>query len=81
MGRKMKDITNLRFGHLVAMKPAEQYAPSRTFVWLCKCDCGRELLVNGSNLRQGISTQCTKCANTGDRSRFMDKKVSFNDGR
>lgn len=30
-------------------------------VWLCRCDCGREMLVRGEDLRSGKVTSCGFC--------------------
>ena len=30
-------------------------------VWLCRCDCGREVLVRGEDLRSGKVTSCGFC--------------------
>ena len=30
-------------------------------LWLCRCECGTEKIVSGSNLRSGESTQCRRC--------------------
>ena len=42
---KPKDITNQRFGKLVALKPTgrDKY---NNVIWLCKCDCGNEVNVS-----------------------------------
>lgn len=29
--------------------------------WLCQCDCGNKVVVTGSNLKSGHSTQCKAC--------------------
>lgn len=52
-----KDITGQRFGRLVAVS---RYGinRSRAITWLCKCDCGREHIVNGKALKSGRSRSC-----------------------
>lgn len=52
-----KDITGQRFGKLVAIKPIEEKKRS-TLQWLCRCDCGRECIVDGSFLRRGLTQSC-----------------------
>jgi len=32
--------------------------------WLCRCSCGKEVIVFGSTLRSGQSTKCRSCART-----------------
>lgn len=46
------DITNQRFGRLVAVKKVGVAS------WLCKCDCGNEITVFYSNLAHGLQKSC-----------------------
>lgn len=58
------DLTGKRFGHVIVLSQAE---PRRThkgrklIMWNCKCDCGREFITRGENLKQGHKTDCGKC--------------------
>lgn len=65
---KLIDLTGKRFGALVALRPvsAADTADHRPG-WLVRCDCGREKIVNGSNLRQGRITSCGCTPKKGDR--------------
>lgn len=56
MSRKI-DLTGKRFGKLTVIKFAENDKYSRP-KWLCKCDCGNEKLIAGSNLRGGYTKSC-----------------------
>ena len=58
MPRKMEDLTGRRFGRLTVVGLAESTYAGR--YWLCKCECGNEINVQGSNLRSGNVTSC-KC--------------------
>lgn len=53
------DLSGRRFGALTAIRPvsADDTADHRPG-WLVRCDCGREKVVNGSNLRRGKITSC-----------------------
>lgn len=55
-----RDLAGQRFGKLVVLrrseKPAE-YKHSSDY-WLCRCDCGNETVVLGSNLTSGHTTSC-----------------------
>ena len=57
---KFIDLTGQRFGRLVVIKRAENNG-KRT-MWLCKCDCGNETIVDGGNLvkKNTISCGCRK---------------------
>lgn len=55
------NLTGVRFGRLVALRPDKsQIKPSGSIVttWLCKCDCGNELVVSTNNLRSGNTKSC-----------------------
>ncbi|UOR02035.1 hypothetical protein MUN77_01505 [Leucobacter allii] len=53
----VKDMTGERFGRLHVLKWVGT-APNRQAIWLCKCDCGNETSVKGSQLRQGKTSSC-----------------------
>lgn len=55
---KYIDITDRRFGRLVVM--ALHSKSSRSPFWLCQCDCGNQIIVNGAQLRRGHTRSC-KC--------------------
>ena len=46
------DITGQRFGRLTAIKKVKVAS------WLCKCDCGNEVIVPYSNLANGTQKSC-----------------------
>lgn len=52
----MLDLTNQRFGRLVAIK----YIGSRNTngMWLCQCDCGKQTVVYTLNIRKGRTKSC-----------------------
>lgn len=58
---KLIDETGNRYGRLVVLKQVESYkfssGQTRT-QWLCKCDCGEQLIVLSSNLRSGNTQSC-----------------------
>ena len=54
---RLIDLTGQRFGRLSVLKRARDLrkgVPS----WLCECDCGKETVVTGSNLRGGVTKSC-----------------------
>lgn len=55
-----KDITNQRFGKLVAIKQHSQ-TKSQNWRWLCKCDCGEDKIAEMRFLNSGYTYQCNKC--------------------
>lgn len=52
-----KDIVGERFGKLTVIKEAG-INNSREIKWLCKCDCGNEIIVRGSSLRNKTTQSC-----------------------
>lgn len=52
-----KDMTGMRFGRLVVLHEDGRDKNRRVF-WKCKCDCGNEVTVRGSDLRNGNTTSC-----------------------
>lgn len=69
-GRKYKreDLSNKRFGYLTAIRYChwtEFNTPKNKTMWLCRCDCGKERLVDSADLRNLSITSCG-CKN-GDK--------------
>lgn len=59
--RKFIDITGQRFGRLVAVSVDHKDCDSlgnTSYYWLCRCDCGNEIVVQGSVLRRGDTASC-----------------------
>jgi hypothetical protein len=57
MTRKIKDMTGQRFGHLEVIKIAGKDKRSLA-LWLCRCDCGKEKVIDGATLRRGYAASC-----------------------
>lgn len=51
------DLTGKRYGMLVAVAPTDQRKAGYT-VWRCRCDCGREILVESRRLKRGTISDC-----------------------
>jgi len=56
MGNKI-DLTNQRFGQLTVLYEIPERV-NKKILWHCKCDCGKELNIIGSNLRKGNTKSC-----------------------
>lgn len=61
MGRKAKDLTGMKFGELVAIKPADR--TKNGIIWECKCSCGNVVNVLASRLLYGKTKSCGHLAN------------------
>lgn len=57
---RSKDISNQRFGRLIALKRVgtEKYNGGARAVWECVCDCGNTINVRGSALTTGNTKSC-----------------------
>lgn len=52
------DLAGQRFGRLLVLR-RDGYSPSGTqIMWLCVCDCGTQVSIQGNNLRSGLSRSC-----------------------
>lgn len=56
--KKAKDLSNQRFGKLVALEPTDQRDGGRCVIWKCKCDCGNIHYTGSRNLIQGKTQSC-----------------------
>lgn len=52
-----KDETGNRYGKLLVLRRAEENKGGKV-CWVCKCDCGNEIVVRGANLRGGKTNSC-----------------------
>ncbi len=53
-----KDITNRRFGKLIARYPTEKRTKDGNVIWHCVCDCGNEVDVSRRSLIRGNTKSC-----------------------
>jgi hypothetical protein len=54
----IKDETGNRYGKLVVIERNGSGGDRLHINWRCKCDCGNEAVIRGSNLRAGVSQTC-----------------------
>ena len=57
MGRKAKDLTGMNFGRLTVIERRGSDKQGKA-LWLCKCECGNEVIVRSNHLRSGNTTSC-----------------------
>lgn len=64
----IKVLIGQRFNKWLVISQAPRRG--RYVYWNCLCDCGREVVVSGENIKKGLSKQCLSCAGkripTGD---------------
>lgn len=78
---RFKDLTGMRYGKYTVLyedfeREQQNLAEGKTksTYWKCRCDCGREVSVVGSNLTTGKATKCRYCRdeNKESPSNFID---------
>lgn len=58
IGEKLtQDLTGMRFNRLTVIRPAEKSRTGETR-WVCRCDCGKETIVQSNNLKSGLVKSC-----------------------
>lgn len=59
---KLIDLTGQRFGRLTVEGRAgtyiSPYGDTRFVTWRCKCDCGKDTVAIGNNLKRGVTRSC-----------------------
>lgn len=55
-----RNLCGQRYGRLTALRQADkpQNCKTKSDYWLCRCDCGNEVVVLGSNLVRGHTKSC-----------------------
>jgi hypothetical protein len=57
MGQKI-DLTNQRYGRLVALNPTDKRSASGSIYWLFQCDCGKQKVIDSNQVRMGLVKSC-----------------------
>jgi len=55
--KNRKNLIGQRFDRLIVIR-FSHIGKHRNSYWLCKCDCGKELVVSGNNLKSGTAKSC-----------------------
>lgn len=58
MGRKAIDLTDRRFGRLVAKERVKSPNGDKKAYWLCECDCGNKVVVRKDSLDSKATQSC-----------------------
>lgn len=53
-----RDVSGMRFGKLTALSPTKERGGRGSTVWLCRCDCGKEVYVELGQLTSGYRKSC-----------------------
>lgn len=63
---KAADITGQTFNKLTALRRVKNSARGRHARWLCRCECGREIVARANGLKTGNTKSCGQCPNRID---------------
>lgn len=55
---KFTDLTGQKYGMLTVIERAQIQTPRGRVQWICRCDCGNELIVSTSDLADGQKRSC-----------------------
>lgn len=73
-----RDITNERFGRLVAIRPVGRHFRGST-MWECKCDCGKTVQLPASSLTSGNTRSCGCLLIDTARKKCIDRNTKYFD--
>lgn len=77
MANKVKDITGQKFGKLTVLRrDGYTNGKRKSILWLCKCDCGNEVLRTASHLKANYVSSCGQCNLIND-SEYIGKKFGY----
>ena len=64
MKHRVNDLTGQKFGKLMVMKQVKGKIDHgrRSARWLCRCECGRETVVDANSLVTGNTASCGNCS-------------------
>jgi hypothetical protein len=73
--RGIEDLTARRFGQLtVTGSRVIVRGGYRRTEWLCRCDCGREVMATGYRLKTDRVSKCKPCA---EARKFRDRELGY----
>lgn len=60
LGKRAEDLTGRTFGQLKVIRFSGK-TECRASLWACLCQCGDEVIVIGSFLKNGVTSSCKRC--------------------
>lgn len=74
------DMTGQRYGMMTVIEKMPRRSYEKNARWRCRCDCGKERVVEGQSLRRGYCRSCGCVSNKAvDRSEVVELKYIKND--
>ncbi|MHB8109771.1 MAG: HNH endonuclease signature motif containing protein [Syntrophorhabdaceae bacterium] len=79
------DLTGKKFNRLVVIERAGRDKRGKQAMWLCRCDCGNEMVIYGQHLRTGITQSCgclrNEKSSARDKLRVGENSLAWKGGR
>lgn len=76
---KALDLTGQRYGHLVVQKQIAERTASHKVQWLCRCDCGKEIITITHSLLSGNTKSCGCYMREFQKERFHNMLTKHGD--
>jgi len=73
--KNIEDLSNLKFGRLTAIELAPFKKAAR---WLCKCECGNEIITLAKSLKHGVTKSCGCLNEDKIKERVGEKHPNYN---
>lgn len=70
-----KNLQGMKFGHLMALTSTSKRYSNKCVGWMCKCDCGNNVIVSSSNLLRGKTRSCG-CNKTSKLEEYVEELLS-----
>lgn len=74
----LRNLTDQTFGKLTAIKPTEYRSKDGSIKWLCRCECGNELLVSSTKLISEDKISCGCLRPVASRNALIKAKKANN---
>jgi len=81
MAHPIIDITDHRFGRLVAVYRINKRNSKRSYFWCCRCDCGKITFISLQNLRTKRHTQSCGCLKRETGLKAFSQRTTHNMAR
>jgi hypothetical protein len=74
MSRRARNLLGQRFNRLTVLERAGSH--KRNALWLCVCDCGKEVIVRAANLHREVTRSCGCLRREMQRERMSTHRMS-----
>lgn len=51
---KRLDLAGIQLGHLTVLEATDHRSSQGSIIWRCRCDCGNEILLPSSSIRNSL---------------------------